>query len=180
MGGEFFCNPDWYEIFSILSKDVLTVRIVTNGDWADNPEKVLEFMSNHPQCYMCISKDKWHTNEWVAKAHDLCEAHGIIHKLATDEETTPESIVPVGRSRFEYNFYSTFANYCSKPDRKYTFLIDEEGEIYKCGFGAWAYANVKEYINGGFSKRFKSFNRLYYKQWVPSCKHCLSAWTRSI
>lgn len=31
MGGEFFCNPSWYEILDILLSEVISARLVTNG-----------------------------------------------------------------------------------------------------------------------------------------------------
>src|SRR5574343_1137609 len=68
MGGEFFCNPDWYEILDVLSVGMKRVRLVSNGDWAGSPElalKVLSFLRSHSQFHVGISKDCWHTNKYV-------------------------------------------------------------------------------------------------------------------
>jgi len=178
MGGEFFCNPDWVKILTILVVDVDQVRIVTNGDWAVNPDAVVKFMADHPQCYFDISKDRWHTNKNVDLAEQICVKNNIRCFVATSEETSSDSIVPIGNSRFEYNLYSSFSRYCSKPDRKYEFLIDEKGEIFKCSFGAWPYANILEYLDGGFAERFKSFNRIYYDHWIPNCRVCIQTMKR--
>ena len=40
--------------------------------------------------------------------------------------------------------------YCHNPVRKYAFLIDERGRIYKCSFGLWPYARVTDYLDGSF------------------------------
>jgi len=61
----------------------------------------------------------------------------------------------------------------------YTFLIDEKGGIYKCGFGAWKYAEVKEHLadtEGSFFKRFKSVGRHFNDVFISSCNSCLRGW----
>lgn len=63
--------------------------------------------------------------------------------------------------------------YCHNPANKYSFLIDEEGYIYKCPFGVWEYANVSDYLNGGFSVRFKEFNKKFYDIFIISCASCI-------
>lgn len=133
MGGEFWLNPDWYEIAEILTKNKKYVRIVTNGDWIKHPEvaeKILEFCKNcEGALKISLSKDKWHHNKNVEEAASTLEQAGIYFNVATEEETTDESIVPVGRSQFEYNLFASFSAYCTKPDCRYVFLITEEGDI---------------------------------------------------
>ena len=108
------------------------------------------------------------------KAEEYIKQTGALYHVALPSETTDSSIVPIGRSELEYTpFYSFLGCYCHKPYEQYTFLIDENGDIYKCGFGAWKYANIKEYISGGFNKKFKEFNKKFYDIFVPSCRHCL-------
>jgi radical SAM protein with 4Fe4S-binding SPASM domain len=70
-------------------------------------------------------------------------------------------------------------NYCHNPDKMYTFLIDEDGEIYKCHFGAWNYANVAEYQDGTFAERFQEFNKTFYGCFVSNCARCLDAYQRN-
>lgn len=62
--------------------------------------------------------------------------------------------------------------YCHNPIRKYSFLIDEEGNIYKCPFGILRYAHIKDYVNGGFAQKFKEFNKRFYNIPIPSCSAC--------
>lgn len=180
MGGEFFCNPDWYEIFTILSKDVLSVRVVTNGDWATNPDLVIKYLEETPQAYVALSKDRWHTNQHVDEVIEICENHGFTCRVALEEQTTDDSNIPMGRSQYDYNFYCSLGRYCTKPEHKYTFLINEAGTIYKCGFGVWDYANVEVYLEGGFASRFKKFNTVYYKEWIPNCRSCIRAYQRMV
>lgn len=180
MGGEFFCNPDWYEILSILIDNTHSMRLVTNGDWAANKviaDKVIEFINlNKNKVRIAISKDKWHTNKNIENAEEYIKQTGALYHVALPSETTDSSIVPIGRSELEYTpFYSFAGCYCHNPYEQYTFLIDENGDIYKCGFGAWKYANIKDYINGGFNKKFKEFNKKFYDIFIPSCKSCLYA-----
>ena len=56
----------------------------------------------------------------------------------------------------------------------YTFLIDEMGQIFKCAFGVWYYADVDEYLDGGFRAKFKDYNSKFYKCFLPSCNSCYS------
>lgn len=178
MGGEFFCNPEWYEILSILMDATLSMRLVTNGDWAANQEvtdKFLSFISLYKdKLRIAISKDKWHTNKNIDKAEEYIKETGVNYHVALPSETTDASIVPVGRSEFTYAPYYSFAGcYCHKPIEQYTFLIDEKGNIFKCGFGMWCYANVEDYLNGGFNERFKEFNKKFYSVFIPSCAGCI-------
>ena len=42
------------------------------------------------------------------KAVDACIKHGIKHNIATKEETSEDSLVPIGRSLASFGFYGTF------------------------------------------------------------------------
>ena len=35
------------------------------------------------------------------------------------------------------------------------------------------YANINEYLEGGFDKRFKEFNKRFYSIFIPSCSSCI-------
>ena len=178
MGGEFFCNPDWFEVFSNIVSVVKVARIVTNGDWAKSDEvksKLSTFISKFgDKLHFSISKDRWHTNKNVDAAAEFFETTGVKYNVATAEETTEGSIVPVGRSFLGASFgiYSMFGCYCQNPKDMYSFLIDEEGNIYKCGFGIYKYAVIDDYLDGGFNKRFKDYNTKFYKIFIPSCAAC--------
>lgn len=181
MGGEFFCNPDWYEIFCILIPPAKKVRIVTNGDWAGNMTVKIKLASiaslfGH-KIFMSISKDKWHTNKYVNQADSYLSEIGIIHNVAKEDEVKDVSIVPVGRSELDLTsmLYSFVACYCHAPKNMYSFLIDEDGNIYKCGFGVFKYANVSTYIDGGFKARFKDFNKRFYDVFISSCSSCIKS-----
>ena len=178
MGGEFFCHPQWEEIIDILVKGMLTVRLVSTGDWAgasNLSERVVGFLRAHPQIRVGLSKDQWHTNKHVDAASQALKNGKIPFRLPTEDEIKEDSIVPIGRGEFHYGFYSMFGNYCNKPDRRYVFLIDEKGAIYKCGLGGWPYANVTEYLDGGFNARFKYFNDKFYGAHVMTCSQCRRA-----
>lgn len=50
MGGEFFCNKDWFEIFDKLISSTKFARIVTNGDWVnsdDTKTKLKQLVDKH-------------------------------------------------------------------------------------------------------------------------------------
>jgi hypothetical protein len=179
MGGEFYTHPEWAAVLHTLFQGTQSVRLVTNGDWAGSPRQcaaVICFLTEHPQFHVGVSKDGWHTNAHVdAAAAALAEAK-IPFRLPSKDQVGEETLVPVGRYRYEWsNFYGTFACYCSKNERRYLFLIDEKGQIYKCGFGAWPYAAVTDYLEGGFFERFKEFNTTFYDAFIPSCASCQRA-----
>ena len=163
MCGEFFCNPGWREIFDILIPGLDYVRLVTAGDWVVD-KSVVEFLKKFTNLKVSFSKDRWHTNRNVESAISACDGAGIKYDIATDDKTTQDSVVPVGRGELSGGFgtYSMFSCYCHNPMRKYSFLIDELGKIYKCGFGVWDYARVSDYVEGGFNNRFKEFNKKFY------------------
>lgn len=176
MGGEFYMNPLWKQIIEIIVPKLKVVRLVTNGDWATT-EKVPKILSQFKNIFVAISNDRWHTNKHVKNAKKLCEKYKIKHEIADEERTKESSIVPVGRSALGFSsLYGMFSCYCHNPQRQYSFLIDEKGIIYKCGFGSWNYAKVKEYIDGGFAARFKEFNLKFYDVFISSCNSCRRAY----
>jgi hypothetical protein len=178
MGGEFFCNPDWEEILATLFASVGYVRLVSNGDWAGLAKlqkQVIGFLANYANIHVALSFDKWHTNKHVETAMKACADAGIPHIRADREDDTGS--VPVGRHQFEMDtVYGMFSCWCHKPDRKYTFLVDEEGLISKCPFGMWTYDRISLYLDGGFRERFKQFHGAFYSTFVPSCHRCVSSW----
>lgn len=178
MGGEFFCNPDWFEIYSTLISSVKYARLVTNGDWANNMKVKTQLMTLvslfNKQIYFCISKDKWHTNKNVDAAKAFLEEIGAIVKVATEDQTTDQSIVPVGRANGKYisGLYDMMGCYCQNPENMYSFLIDEKGNVFKCSFGVLCYAHVEDYLEGGFRQRFKEANSKFYSVFISSCQSC--------
>lgn len=183
MGGEFFCNPDWFEIFSNIMGGLSDhARIVTNSDWVINrrtSEKVIEFgkMFN---VYFALTIDKWHTNKHVGRAQKLLDDNGIRYQMGDHESDSENSIdsaiVPIGESAFSFGFYASFGTYCRQEINKYCFMIDEKGIIYKCPFGVWNYDEVSNYLNGGFNLRFKECNSRFYKQFITNCKVCIRSY----
>ena len=181
MGGEFYLNPDWEEILDLVGNGLEAVRLVTCGDWAANPKiaaRVIEFLQAHKQFYVALSKDGWHKNEHVDAAEALMKKANIIYQLPKPDEIKDDTIVPVGRGEIMYGFYSSFGTYCTKPERRYSFLVDEQGEIYKCGFGVWDYDNISRFTEGGFAKRFKEFNTKFYNVFISSCAVCRRSYRR--
>jgi hypothetical protein len=178
MGGEFFCNPDWKSIFDLIIPKLLYVRIVSNSDWVVDPT-VVPFLKKFPNIKLSLSFDKWHTNENVEQAAAMCKEAGIEHNIETEAEASTESIVPVGRGDMSFGFFSMFGCYCQRPDKKYSFLIDETGAVFKCGFGMWEYATVQEYEGGGFAARFKEFNKEFYSVFIPNCATCSRSYRRT-
>lgn len=181
MGGEIYCHPQYQQILKNLIPNVQIARIVSNGDWANDHPEFAEFISQFPNAYVSISKDKYHTNKHIDKAKVLLESNGVSCKVADlEEKGTDQSLgmhgnVPIGRSLFEYGFYSSFGCYCHNPEHEYSFLIDELGKIYKCGFGVWDYDNIDDYLNGGFAERFQEFSKKFYSIFIPNCASCIRA-----
>lgn len=178
MGGEFFCHPKWNEILHTLTDGIKKVRLVSNGDWAGSEVvamKVISFLKTHSQFHVGISRDQWHTNQYVDQALKYLQDANIPVRLPSPEEIKEDSIVPIGNGELYFGFYSMLGNYCNKPERRYSFLIDEEGNIHKCGFGVWPYAKVEEYLDGGFDKRFKEFNDKFYGCFIMTCSQCRRA-----
>lgn len=183
MGGEFFCNPDWFTIIEQFLNTGSIVRLVTNSDWYANDsvkEKLAILNTNAKgRLYLSLSYDKWHTNIGVKAAENYLKEQGIPYTLESEEQASDMSLVPVGRSEFNYSFglYGMLACYCHNPEHQYSFMIDEEGEIYKCSFGVLCYANIRDYTDGGFNARFKEFNKRFYAIFIPSCSHCIRAFS---
>jgi hypothetical protein len=185
MGGEFWMHPRWRQVVSTLVEHALDVRIVTNGDWAARPRtarSVMDFMQEHAQCRLGISRDSWHTNDHVERAAELCAEHGVFCKVDDPEEDSNKlfsgAMVPIGRHRFEtYGFYGMWGAFCSNPDHRYSFLVNHEGEISKCPFGPWPLGNVSEYAEPeSFYPEFKDFGTRFNKAFVMNCAQCLRAW----
>lgn len=176
MGGEFFCNPNWFEILDVLIDSVSSARLVSNGDWANNTEikdKLSTLINKYSnKLLISISKDKYHTNKLVDTAEEFLKSINAIYNIGSDEEMSEESIVPVGRSVFELSMYGLFSCYCHNPKNMYSFLIDENGTIYKCSFGMLGYDNINAFLDGGFAARFKEVNTKFYKMFTSSCKSC--------
>ncbi len=183
MGGEFYCNPDWKEIFHELLSEtgVAYVRLVTNGDWAqDRTDEVLDVLEAYKSFLkVSISMDRWHTNAHVGAACTACATRGFYWNSTTEEEDSETTIVPVGRSAWDVNFFALFSCFCHDETHKYGFLIDEKGTIYKCGMGVWDYAEVQAYLDGGFRARFKEFNQEFYSVFMSNCKVCLRMYQRT-
>ena len=174
MGGEFFCNPEWKKIIPILCENVNYCRLVTNGDWAEkDTEAALAILRPLKDILkVSISKDRWHTNKHVNKALRACNEADIKCNVTSEEEDNDENIIPVGRGQFHYGTFAFFSCYCHAPEHKYTFLIDEEGDIFKCGAGVWNYTSVDECLDGEFPSAFKKFNQAFYGHFVSNCMRC--------
>lgn len=179
MGGEVFCNPDWREVTALISSSVEVMRIVSNGDWADSCPEFAEHVASLGNCYVSLSKDSWHTNKHVALAKKLLLRAGVTVKVS-GTDVKEEHTVPVGRSRWNHGFYSYMGCYCRRPERMYSFMIDEVGRIYKCGFGVWHYDEIDDYMDGGFRERFKHFSTVFYKTLIMSCGSCIEAYSRTM
>lgn len=179
MGGEFWLNPDWSEIVPMLTRNHKTVRLVTNGDWIvrEEREQIVDVCrSLDDRLRVSISKDRHHHNKHVGECFSVLEENGIRCNVATEEKTTEDSLVPIGRHAFEYNLFSSFSTYCTKPECRYVNLITENGSIHKCPFGIWDYDNVSNFQDGGFAERFKAFGKLFYGTFIPNCRTCLRAY----
>ena len=127
--------------------------------------------------FMMVTLQRFLEKKIIRPLEAVAEANRQLD-VTRPEEDNMEGIVPAGRGDVYYGLYSSFGTYCSNPERKYTFLIDEEGAIYKCGFGVWDYANVSEYQEGGFEARFKEFNQKFYKCFVGNCAACQRSYRR--
>jgi hypothetical protein len=175
MGGEFFLHPQWEQVLETISRSLLLCRLVTNGDWAGKKalsKRVIAFLKAHDNFYVSISKDRWHTNQHVEVAAKLLDKANITYRMPKPEQVTSDTIVPAGRGD-GYGPYNMLMCYCHNPEHQYSFLVDETGQIYKCGFGAWVYDNIEHFTQGGFAERFRQFNRAFYRQFIPNCRRCL-------
>jgi hypothetical protein len=167
-----YCNPDWREILDILVPSVKIARMVTNGDWAVDEPEFAKHVAKYDNCYVMVSKDQWHTNANIEEASRLLKENNVLTKTS-DLDESDFNLVPIGRSAYSVGLYSMFSCYCQNPKNQYSFLIDEVGDIFKCGFGVWNYADVDEYIDGGFPARFKEFNKIFYGVFISSCATCI-------
>jgi hypothetical protein len=173
MGGEIFCNPHWKKILDLIIPSVPLVRIVSNGDWIEGCPEFAEYLTKFKNCYVSISKDEWHNMKNVDKALKVLKENNILFNTPKHEEKE-ENLVPVGRAELSgFGFYGTFGCYCHNPEKQYSFLIDEKGDIFKCGFGIWNYDSIDTYVDGGFTTRFKEFNKVFYGVFIPSCSSCI-------
>lgn len=177
MGGEFFCNPNWYEILKNFGRVVINMRLVTNADWGINDEVKLKLLDLKKEFgdsfHIAVSNDRWHTNKYVSKVEEFLSDNNFKFNIGDENNDKEEVIVPIGRSSGDCNFYGLFGCYCHNQQKMYSFLIDEEGKIYKCPFGVFDYADVCHYTDGGFAKRFKEFNKKFYSIFIPSCASCI-------
>src|SRR4030042_575982 len=56
-GGEFFCNPNWRDIFDLIIPKVKICRLITNGDWGID-SSIPKFLSRYrDNLYVSISDD---------------------------------------------------------------------------------------------------------------------------
>jgi hypothetical protein len=183
MGGEVFCHPQWQELLPILLsvESASYVRIVSNSDWVEGGDSAfLTALEPYKgKVKLSLSKDRWHNNKNVEAASEELERRGFKYDVTQSNEDDPDGIVPVGRGEFHSSLYSFMACYCHNPVKKYGFLIDEEGLIYKCGFGAWDYSSIHEHLEGGFAARFQEFNRKFYGVFIGSCASCQRAWSHA-
>lgn len=178
MGGEFFCNPEWKEILNIILREVKVARIVTNGDWAENEEvkEELKDLMTSPlvktKCvYFCISSDKWHNGKNIDPALEWLRENEIRGNKGAMED---RAVVPIGRG-WEYStFYSSLGCYCRHKETRYSFLIDENGDVYKCPFGLLKIFNVGD-TEGNFFERFREVNEKMINVFISSCKTCYMA-----
>ena len=175
MGGEIFCNPYWKKILDLIVPSVEMVRIVSNGDWVTGCPDFAKYLTKFDNCYVSISKDQWHNNKNTDKAIGVLKENNILFNTPKKEDEE-FNLVPIGRSQFGFGLFSMFGCYCHNPEKMYSFLIDEVGEIFKCGFGVWNYASVDEYEDGGFPERFKEVNKKFYDVFIPSCSSCINSY----
>ena len=181
MGGEIFCNPEWYEILQTLTAGMIITRIVTNGDLVKKNRGKLKLLSNShkEKIYFSISTDRFHTNNNVGEARECLESLGFVVQVNPDYDSkTTDWVAPVGRA-FDNGlwsgFYGTFGNFCKSPDNQYSMLIDERGFVYRCGFGCMPFAEISDYLDGGFRERLKKFYQRFHKTFIPNCRSCYRA-----
>ena len=173
MGGEFFCNPDWKEIMSLLLKEIKMMRIVTNGDWVtrdDVKEGIKEFVNQDKSktIFFCVSADRWHNGKNIESAVTWLKENNIQGEAGKMEE---RAVVPIGRGFLYSTFFSSLGCYCRHKDQRYSFLINENGDVYKCPFGLYRIFNVGM-TDKNFFEKFKKFNSALYDIFIPSCVTC--------
>lgn len=177
MGGEFFCNTNWYDILSEWFKVNCHIRLVSNGDWACNPTVKAQLLKLHhlypDQFHISISNDKFHTNQYIIEANTFLNNYGFDYNIGGTSQDTEDTLLPLGNAQDIYNLYSFGVCYCHNPQHQYSFMIDETGDIYKCSFGVLQYDNIQNFTSGGFAARFKEFNKKFYHIFLPSCTSCI-------
>lgn len=175
MGGEFWLNPNWEAIINALGRGMKIVRIVTNGDWHGNKRarrRVKKFFKSVTlPAYIAISKDEFHHNRHVERAKKFCIGNGI--DVVIDCETSSEGIVPIKRGRMHRGFYPSIAKRCTRERREEGFMIDEEGNIYRCSLGIWDLDHVSNYLHGGFNERWEEIIKSFRRAFIMSCNQCV-------
>ena len=173
MGGEFFCNPNWLEIFKILLPHLDYCRLVTNGDWAEDEDFLRQLSPYNRQIALAISEDRWHSNRYTRQAVEQCEKFNMYWTLPTRDMQQDTALVPVGRLEGDPSgFFGFFSTYCSNPEHHYSFLIDEVGDIFKCSFGVSKYTNINKHFDGSFPETFKKYNQSFYGNAPMNCYQC--------
>lgn len=177
MGGEFYCNPDWFFILEEFFNIGCHIRLVSNGDWGINHKVKADLFDLNErfkeQFHISLSYDSYHTNQYTNEAIDFLEKNKFNYNVGETSDKGDDGLIPIGRSENSFGFFGMFSCYCHNPKFYYSFLIDEIGNIYKCSFGVWQYAKIQDYKNGGFAKRFKEFNKKFYSIFIPSCTSCI-------
>lgn len=177
MGGEFYCNPNWFEILTMFLEIGCHIRLVSNGDWGNNDnvkENLLVLKEKYfDNFHISLSYDTYHTNQFTDNSITFLKDNNFNYNVGETSDRGDDGLVPIGRSECTFGFYGMFGCYCYNPERYYSFLIDEDGEIYKCSFGVWNYANIKDYEDGHFAKCFKEFNKKFYNCFITSCTSCI-------
>ena len=174
MGGEFICNPNWYSIVETLSKNINSVRLVSNGDWLASSERVIKLLKRNKQIKIAISKDKYHTNQNYVNITKELETANIPYVIQSFE-LNEYGIVPIGRAQSYCGFYSYFGCYCKNPKYCSSCLVDEDGDVFYCPFGAWRVGNIQEV---DIMEYLRDFNSAFDKSLIMSCSQCLRVWSK--
>jgi len=122
MGGEFFCNPDWFDIIKILSKNMKRVRITTNGDWsinADITNYFIKLCKSIRNIIIGISFDNFHTNKNVKTAISICKNNNIDY--TSFDGHIEDAIVPVEKGNWYASDFSMFS--CCCKINKYSYYL---------------------------------------------------------
>lgn len=175
MGGEVWLNPDWREILSILC-DGRAARIVSNGDFGDD---FLDFLSGMDGIHLSISNDRWHRPRDIDGLRERIGRRGIPFNIDGDNGRglSQAGVVPVGRGLFDgcESMYGQLAAYCLNPANAYSFLIDETGDIFKCPFGIWKLANIRDFPERDFFAFFREKWGLFRTNSPFTCMSCVKA-----
>lgn len=181
MGGEFWCNPDYYKIICNLSQGMRRIRITTNGDWVIKPAickkllKIAELLKSLPEFYLGISKDQYHNNKNVEKAVEFCQIHEIPYII--NDADIQEAIVPVGKGAWHETFMSSISCCCKTNKYLYSFMVDERGVIFYCSYGIWGVDLVQNYLTESFGQRFIEVKKIFNSA-LHSCVDCYRSYLR--